>query len=186
MRFEFLLIKGNISPLFTSVAVTESASVAATMLVSPVPDASSRTLLPCTNSCLASRKSESSRAPRHTCKCVSLFSKSNLPDYHLEPHKVNTAACAMRYCNRGEGNVVVPWSHFKCCLHIWENGFIQEFLLHFTLTSFLFFILISRVKEMVLYSLQWEVFPYFRTNNCHWASVKCKGITAIWMSNFQL
>ena len=101
--------------------------MAATMLVSPVPDASSRTLLPCNSFCLASRKSESNRAPRHTCKCVNFFSISNFPDYHLEPNKVNTAACAMRYCDRGERNVVVPWSHFECGLHIWDNDLLQEY-----------------------------------------------------------
>ena len=126
LRFEFFLIKGNISPLFTSVAVTEWATVAATMLVSPVPDASSRTFLPCSNFCLASRKSESNRAPRHTCKCVNLFLILNFPDYHLEPNKVNTAACAMRYSDRGERNVVVAWNHFERGLHIWDNDLLQE------------------------------------------------------------
>ena len=98
-RFAFFLIKGKISPLFTSVAVTKSAKVAATMLVSPVPDASSRTFLPCNNFGFESKKSESRRAPRHTCKCVELLRIFDLPDGHLEPDKVNTAACAMRYCN---------------------------------------------------------------------------------------
>lgn len=75
-RLAFFLIKGNISPLFTSVAVTEWAKVAATMLVSPVPEASSSTFLPSNSFGLASRKSESRRAPRHTCKVVNILSDS--------------------------------------------------------------------------------------------------------------